>query len=84
MYLAHKKWDWINIKTNTNYEFNPPMHSGDIDLYEFQYKALTFFPAENTDTFANNVDPDETARRLIRIYIVCHSAIDFLLNPFLQ
>ena len=33
----------------------------------------------NTDTFANSVDPDETARRsrLIWIFIVCHSVIFF-------
>ena len=35
----------------------------------------------NTDTFANNVDPNETARsRLIRIDSVCHYVIYFCLK----
>ena len=33
-----------------------------------------------TDTCANSVVPDQTAR-LIRIYIVCHSVVDFRLKP---
>ena len=35
------------------------------------------------DTFANSTDPDKTAR-LIRIYTVCHSVIDFGLIPYSQ
>ena len=38
------------------------------------------------DTFANSVDPDETARNKLSYQglTVCHSIIDFWLNPYLQ
>ena len=38
----------------------------------------------NADTFANRIDPDETAlmSRLIRIYTVCYSILIFDWNPY--